>query len=136
MGKQKEANNTNKKNQISQEKIKKIIEELESHNDLKQNLILNFLQQEETLSHERTIETLEKVTKHLKKIKKEKPKETITKYSIPITIFSNRTLSTLEHIITYLKEHHKMRYKEIALLLNRDQRTVWTTYQRAKKKRG
>lgn len=129
MEKQKEANNTNKNSQISKEKI---IKELKKHKNIKQNLILNFLQEEEKISHEKIIETLEKITTHLKKTKPEEKKE----YSIPITIFSNRTLSTLEHIITYLKEHHKMRYKEIATLLNRDQRTIWTTYQRAKKKRG
>lgn len=120
-------------NQVS--KIKKIIEELKKYDITKQDLLLNFLQEEETLTQildEKTIETLEKITKHLKEIKKTKLK---TGY-IPLTIFSDRTLSTLEHIITHLKEKQNLSYQEIATLLNRNPRTVWTTYQRAKKKRG
>lgn len=132
--KKKEANTQNN-SKTSQEKIKKIIQELKNHNITKQDLILNFLQEEETLTKlfdEKTIETLEKITKHLKEIKKIKPK---IKNAIPINIFSNRTLSTLEHIITYLKEEQNLSYQEISIILNRDPRTIWTTYQRSKKKR-
>lgn len=125
----------------SQERIRQIVEELKSHNITKQDLLLNFLQEEETLSRvfdSQTIETLEMITKHLKEIKKIKikPSKIIGGYSVPIAILSDRKLSALEHIIAYLKEYHELSYKEIATLLNRDQRTIWTTYQRTKKKRG
>jgi hypothetical protein len=55
---------------------------------------------------------------------------------IPITIFSENNLSVLENIIVYLKESLKKKFVEIAFLINRDQRTVWTVYSRANKKRG
>jgi len=41
----------------------------------------------------------------------------------------------LESIISYLREK-EIRYSEIARLLNRDQRNVWTIYSRAVKKIG
>lgn len=119
----------------SQEKIKRIIQEIKEHNITKQDLLLNFLQEETSqIFDDQTIQTLENVTKQLKEIKKIKPKQAIPNH-IPIMLFSDRTLSILEHITTYLKEQHGLSYKEIAILLNRDQRTVWTTYQRARKKR-
>ncbi len=55
--------------------------------------------------------------------------------SIPTSIFQDRELSVLEAIAEYLKEKKGMRYSEIAKLLNRDDRTIWTAYQRAKVKR-
>lgn len=59
-----------------------------------------------------------------------KPKE-----GIPITIFSNDELSSLETIVKFLKENKNLSFSEIASLLNRDQRTIWTTYSKAKKKK-
>jgi len=55
--------------------------------------------------------------------------------SIPTAIFQDRELSVLEAIAEYLKEKKGMRYSEIAKLLNRDDRTIWTAYNRAKEKR-
>ncbi|NQU79468.1 sigma-70 region 4 domain-containing protein [Candidatus Woesearchaeota archaeon] len=37
---------------------------------------------------------------------------------------------------TYLRDRQGMSFHEIAVLLNRDDRTVWTCYHRAKKKTG
>ena len=54
---------------------------------------------------------------------------------IPISIFRDRSLSVLEALSEYLKECQNMRYCRIASLLNKDQRTIWTVYSRAKKKR-
>ena len=54
---------------------------------------------------------------------------------IPLSIFKDRKLSVLEAISEYLKETHSMRFSVIARLLNKDQRTIWTVYSRAKKKR-
>ena len=59
----------------------------------------------------------------------------IPKESIPISIFDNKELSALESIVKYLKENLNYNYAKIAFLLNRDQRTIWTTYQNSIKKR-
>ncbi len=55
---------------------------------------------------------------------------------IPVSVLSNRSLSLLESVIEYLKDSQGMNYHEIAVLLNRDDRTIWTCYNRACKKRG
>lgn len=71
-----------------------------------------------------------------------KKKELITKYilptkllQIPVSIFVNRKLSALEVLVSYLKERYSLSYHEIAILLKRDDRTIWTVYHRAQKKR-
>jgi len=53
---------------------------------------------------------------------------------IPISIFNNETLSALEAITKYLHEDRKLKFSHIASLLNRDARTIWSSYQAAKKK--
>lgn len=70
-----------------------------------------------------------------------KKKELTTQYTIqtkfiwiPLSIFTNRKLSALEVLVSYLKEEFSLTYHEIALLLKRDDRTIWTVYQRARKK--
>jgi len=54
---------------------------------------------------------------------------------MPSSIFRDRELSVLEAIVEFFKERKKMKYSEIARLLNRDDRTIWTAYKRAKEKR-
>ena len=54
--------------------------------------------------------------------------------NIPSFIFRNRDLAALEAIVVYLKDSQGMTFAQIAKLLNRDDRTIWTTYTRAKKK--
>jgi DNA-directed RNA polymerase specialized sigma24 family protein len=54
--------------------------------------------------------------------------------NIPSFIFKNRDLAALEAIVVYLKDSQGLTYAQIAKILNRDDRTIWTTYQRAKKK--
>ena len=51
---------------------------------------------------------------------------------IPISIFKNN--SPLEALVKYLKENLDLSLSEISRLLNRDQRTIWITYDNAKKK--
>jgi predicted transcriptional regulator len=53
---------------------------------------------------------------------------------IPLSLFSNRKLGVLEVTVKYLKENQNMKYSEIAKILNRDERTIWTTYSKAVKK--
>ena len=42
----------------------------------------------------------------------------------------------LESTVVFLKDKCKLSYHEIAVLLNRDDRTIWTSYNKAKKKGG
>lgn len=53
---------------------------------------------------------------------------------IPVSIFSNPNLGILESTVKYLKENHSMAFAEIAKILNRDQRTIWTSYNSSTKK--
>jgi hypothetical protein len=55
---------------------------------------------------------------------------------IPIAIINDRALSVLESITEYLRDTQNLRYCKIAALLNRDDRTIWTVYKRAKRKRA
>lgn len=54
--------------------------------------------------------------------------------AIPVGVLSNRSLGALEAITVYMKEHHNLSYHEIAVLLKRDDRTIWATYNNAKQK--
>ncbi|MBW2991011.1 hypothetical protein KY348_04880 [Candidatus Woesearchaeota archaeon] len=58
----------------------------------------------------------------------------IVKYSLPLTIIADKKLSVLESIVYHLKKTYALSYHDIALLLKRDDRTVWTVYQRALRK--
>ncbi|MEA3430105.1 MAG: hypothetical protein U9R08_02430 [Nanoarchaeota archaeon] len=54
---------------------------------------------------------------------------------IPVSLFVDRSLSVLEVLVEYLKEEMHYTYHEIAVMTNRDDRTIWTVYNRAQKKR-
>ena len=56
--------------------------------------------------------------------------------TVPSSIFLDRELAPLESISEYLKDDKGLSYHEIAVLVGRDDRTIWTCYNRAKKKRG
>ena len=67
--------------------------------------------------------------------------EFITKYKhqkeikeIPLSLFSNRKLGVLEVTVKYLKENNNLPNSEIAKILNRDERTISSTYNKAIKK--
>lgn len=68
----------------------------------------------------------------------EKPASLDSPYSveIPLNIFSNEKLSVLENITSYLKDTLKLTLHQIAVMLNRDDRTIWTVYYRAGIKRS
>jgi DNA-directed RNA polymerase specialized sigma24 family protein len=53
---------------------------------------------------------------------------------IPVSIFKDERLTPFELIVKYLKEMKNLTYAEIGRQLNRDERNIWTVYQRAKKK--
>jgi hypothetical protein len=54
--------------------------------------------------------------------------------SIPLNIYSDKKLGILEATVKYLKEDSNLSYHEIAIILNRDDRTIWATYRKALKK--
>jgi hypothetical protein len=61
------------------------------------------------------------------KLKKENPR-------IPLSLFSDRKLGVLEVLVKCLKENHAFKYSRIAKVLNRNDRTIWATYEKAQKK--
>lgn len=85
----------------------------------------------------RDARTIWTVYSRVKNKRKDKTSKSVSKdfISVPTLIFQDRELSVLEVLAEYLKEKKGMRYSEIAKLLNRDDRTIWTAYQRAKAKR-
>ncbi len=61
------------------------------------------------------------------------PSET-ERFHIPASALADRRLSTLEAIVSHLKESYALSLREIARLLDRDDSTIWTVYNRARKK--
>ncbi|MFC1754163.1 hypothetical protein ACFL96_12375 [Thermoproteota archaeon] len=59
--------------------------------------------------------------------------EQTDKRFIPISIFATK-LSPSESLCKYLKENLELSYKDISKLLNRDERSIWTSHNRAKEK--
>ncbi|MFH1649705.1 MAG: hypothetical protein ABIA93_04105 [Candidatus Woesearchaeota archaeon] len=53
---------------------------------------------------------------------------------IPLKIFQDRNVAVMEALVRYLKDDIKLTNHEIAELINRDDRTIWTVYSRATKK--
>ena len=57
-----------------------------------------------------------------------------SKVVIPVNIFEDRKLSVFENLISYLINEEHFEMNELSRLLNRDYKTVWTCYNRAKVK--
>ena len=57
-------------------------------------------------------------------------------FVIPLSIFQDRSLAVLEVLVKYLKEKYELKFSQIGRILCRDHRTIWTVYNRAKKKQG
>ena len=68
------------------------------------------------------------------KLSKEDIQRRLEKNIIPFSILNNKKLSTLEIVVKYLKENKSLTYHQIALILKRNDRTIWTTYNKASKK--
>jgi len=98
---------------------------------LRENLNLNYKEIAVLLNrNERTIWTAYNKSKQ----KQSKPLEIKEiKISMPVSIFKNKKPTILESTIIYLKQK-KLKYVEIADLLNRNQRNIWTIYSRAIRK--
>ena len=54
---------------------------------------------------------------------------------IPASAISNRSFSTLESVVGFVKDIEHSNH-EVALMLHLDDRTIWTVWDRVKKKRG
>jgi hypothetical protein len=54
--------------------------------------------------------------------------------NIPLEVLKDRKVSVLEGIVEYMKKQG-LSFHEIGVLLNRDERNIWTVYNRATKKR-
>ena len=54
---------------------------------------------------------------------------------IPVFAISDRSFSTLESVVGFVKDLEYTNH-EVAMMLHLDDRTIWTVYDRVKKKRG
>jgi hypothetical protein len=99
---------------------------------LHDNMELNFKVIAETLSREPVTVR----TSYNNATKKHPQKLNASNFnpSIPLSILSNRKFSVFEIIAIYLKDEIHLSFNKIAGLLERDYKTIWTTYSRAKKK--
>lgn len=107
-----------------------ILESLSVH--LHENMHLTFSEISLILNRDpRTIWT--SYTKARKKLP-DKLNADYSSIQIPIHVFQNRRYGTLESLARYLKDEKGMKFHSIAKALNRDDRTIWTSYSRAMKK--
>lgn len=58
----------------------------------------------------------------------------IPSINIPLHALKNRDLGVQESIVKYLRENCRLSFHKIAVLLNRNDRTIWTAYNRVMKK--
>ena len=101
---------------------------------LRENLLLSF-KQIASLTNRNEIALAVTYRNAKKKLESKFVIEEISPYSIPVSILKDRKISVLENITFYLKDNFGLTYHAIAVLLNRDDRTIWTVYQRALKKK-
>jgi hypothetical protein len=74
---------------------------------------------------------LNELEKFISDYKKERK---IEEPCIYLSLFSANNLGILECLVKCLKENFSMNYAKIAGVLNRDDRTIWTSYNNAKSK--
>ena len=79
---------------------------------------------------------IDKAPKKVEKGRFPEVEPSINQISIPVEILSDRSVATLEAVTEYMFDVLHLSYHEIALLLKRDDRTIWTCYHRAKSKRN
>jgi len=66
-------------------------------------------------------------------VKESKLKTKLQDIKIPLDIFKQK-ISPAEALCKYLKENKNLKFNEIAIAINRDQRTIWINYRNALKK--
>ncbi|MCX6706518.1 MAG: hypothetical protein NT001_00025 [Candidatus Woesearchaeota archaeon] len=104
--------------------------------------VVKYLKEEKKLSYHQIAEALKRDDRTIwltysNACKKRADKLEIKKsrFFIPVSILSDRKLSILESVVVHLKEEFELSFSEIASILNRDQRNIWTAHSRALKKR-
>ena len=102
---------------------------------LRENMLLSF-KQIASLTNRNNIALAVTYRNAKKKLEAKFVVEGVSPYSVPVSILQDRNISVLENVVSYLKDTFGLTYHKIAVLLNRNDRTVWTVYQRAKKKRN
>ena len=85
------------------------------------------MQKESTRNYSRNRETLPKK-------RKSKLGRLPNKLYLDFSIFRITKLTIFESLIKYLKEDKKFTYHKIGLILGRDERNIWTVYNRARRK--
>ncbi|MBW2966579.1 hypothetical protein KY342_05735 [Candidatus Woesearchaeota archaeon] len=98
---------------------------------LKENLELDYSKIAELLGRSR--KTVWQAYKNSVKKQSARFEPAETRYIIPVSSLETG-LSILEATVVYLKERFGISYHEIGELLQRNERTVWTVYQRAARK--
>jgi len=98
------------------------------------SLITDELKEEYSLNKKQVTELIiDKLKEKYKLTEKELNELARTETKIPGTIFS-KNLGALESLVKYMKENLNLSYHQIAVYLNRDDRTIWTAYNKASKK--
>ncbi len=149
-------NDIKEKYKISSDEILSLIEERSVSKDIlipvsifeTENLsaleaICKYLKEELELSYakialllNRNSRTIWTTYNNATKKSKEKFHAKESRFLIPVSTFTDRKLSVLESIVCYLKDNFNLRYSQIATLLNRDERNIWTVYNKAVKKKN
>ena len=102
--------------------------------------IVKYLREEKNLSFHNIANFLKRDERNIwgiyNKTKKKYSKKFVVEKSeleIPVSIFDHK-LSALESLVYYLHDELNLKFSQIAKLIHRDQRTIWTSYSRARKK--
>lgn len=86
------------------------------------------------ITNEKILDILINHLKEEHNFSSEKIKELFEKNYVPVSIFKSNKLGPLECLVKYMKEDLELNYHDIAILLKRDDRTIWTSYNNASKK--
>ena len=104
-------------------------------------LVTKYLHENRSIGLKKIAELLERSSANIwnsyKRSQKKFPKklDVLDSVLIPLNSIKDKNLSLLENIVFYLKNSLKLSHHEIAVMLKRDDRTVWTVYNKARKKK-
>lgn len=127
---------------IIKKKKKKLEKKQKSDKIEKDNLVISLILLSKEIKQEYSKEKQEIInllTKEIKKKYKLNNKEIIQltetkkETTIPISVFKSK-IGALEALCKYMKENLNIKYRKIAELLQRNERTIWTAYNKAKQK--
>ena len=100
--------------------------------------VVKYLKEHNNMTFNNIAERLNRSSKTIwatyNKVSKIHVKIPSSSYSIPLLLLSKDRCSIMESAIYHLHTHDKLTLHQIAVILHRDDRTIWTTLDRAKKK--